>query len=379
MVSGLTIVADENMPRVREAFAPLGTVRTLPGRTLTAADVRDADALLVRSVTRVDRALLAGSRVRFVGTATIGTDHLDLDWLSAAGITVASAPGCNAESVVEYVLSALCVVDGLLAALLERRCRVGIVGVGNVGGRLARRLNALGIEVVGCDPFLEGAPVPLRPLDEVLAADVVCLHTPLTRGGDHPTWHLLDDARIAALRPGTVLLNAGRGEVVDNAALLARLRRAADLQVVLDVWEGEPAIDAELLRRVMLGTPHIAGYSQDGKLAGTRMVLEACCRCFGLPVPAMAGESGRPRLRLDARLDAVELLRSALLQGYDIRADDDRLRAALRDDETGAAFDALRRHYPVRRELAAFDVEVDGELSARQAQLLGAIGVRAER
>lgn len=368
------------MPRVRDWFAPLGDVRVLPGRTLAAADVREADVLLVRSVTRVDRALLDGSRVQFVGTATIGTDHLDLDWLRSAGITVASAPGCNAQSVVEYVLSALCVTNDLLESLQGRRSRVGIVGLGNVGGRLARRLSALGIDVIGCDPLVAESVIPRRALDEVLAADVVCLHTPLTRGGDHPTWHLLDAARIAALRPGTLLLNAGRGDVVDTAALLQRLRRAADLDVVLDVWEGEPAINIDLLERLRLGSPHIAGYSQDGKLAGTRMVLEACCRHFELQLPQLDDAEVRPRLQLDAALDEVALLRSAVLQAYDIRADDTRMRAALRDDDvSGAAFDALRRHYPVRRELAAFEVDVSGVLSVRQRQLLSAAGVRAGR
>lgn len=373
----LTIVADENIPQVRDWFAPLGSVRTLPGRTLTAADLRDADALLVRSVTRVDRALLDGSRVQFVGTATIGTDHLDLDWLHANGIAVASAPGSNAESVVDYVLSALAVVDDRLEALLAGRHRVGIVGLGNVGGRLARRLLGLGIGTIGCDPLLEQAPVPLRPLDEILDCDVICLHTPLIRGGAHPTWHLFDAARIAALRSGTLLLNAGRGEVVDNDALLTRLRRAADIPVVLDVWEGEPSIDGELLERVRLGTPHIAGYSQDGKLTGTRMMLAACCRHFELAPPTLAQQGERPRLRLDAALDEAALLRSAVLQAYDIRDDDSRLRAALRDDASGAAFDALRRHYPPRRELSVFDVDVSGDLSARQRQLLVALGVRA--
>lgn len=375
-MSNLTIVADENMPRVAEWFAPLGTVRTLPGRAIDASDLRDADVLLVRSVTRVDRALLEGSRVRFVGSATIGTDHLDLDWLAGAGIAVAAAPGCNANSVVEYVLGALSVLDGRLEALLARRQRVAVIGLGNVGGRLARLLAALGIDVVGCDPFVDSAGVPRCSLDQALAADVVCLHTPLTRTGSHPTWHLLDAARIEALCSGALLLNAGRGEVVDNAALCERLQRAADLDVVLDVWEGEPAIDVDLLRHVRLGTPHIAGYSQDGKLAGTRLVLEACCRHFGLPVPPTAAPAQRPRLRLDAGLDPVMLLRSTLLQVYDIRQDDRQLREVLAVDRSGTAFDALRRYYPVRRELAACEVEVDGELTPEQRRLLTVLRVQ---
>ena len=280
----MLIIADENMPFVREWFAPFGTVRTLPGRALTADQVRDADALLVRSVTRVNRELLQGSRVRFVGSATSGIEHVDADYLRAQGIGCASAPGCNATAVVEYVLSCLCALDGVLEKLLAGGV-VGIIGLGNVGARLTQRLQALGIHCVGYDPFLTPqSGLPLCDLDTVLNADVVCCHTPLTATGAYPTRHLLDIERLRRLRKDAVLINAGRGAVVDNAALLDLLRERDDVRAVLDVWESEPAIELALLDAVTLATPHIAGYSWDGKVAGTRAVLDSFCGFFHLPL-----------------------------------------------------------------------------------------------
>lgn len=377
----MLIVADENMPRVREWFAPLGEVVTIPGRNLDAAAVRDADALLVRSVTRVDRALLDGSRVRFVGSATIGTDHLDLDYLRASGIACANAPGCNADAVVDYVLSSLCALDGVLERLLGGDAQVGIVGLGNVGGRLYRRLSALGIRCLGHDPLLAAASaLPRHELATVLAADVICCHTPLTRGGPHPTFHLLDAARLEQLRSGKrVLINAGRGGAVDTAALTSALDGETGFRAVLDVWEDEPAIDGELLRAVSIATPHIAGYSLDGKLAGTRMVLEAFCRFAGVSVPLVENvESVALELDIAPHSSVVTLVRAAVQAVYDVRGDDQRLRAALSSGVgaagRGAAFDALRKHYPERREIAACHIANPDELSAEHAAWLRRLG-----
>lgn len=355
----MKLVADENIPLCEAFFGGFGEIVRLPGRQMTAAQLADADALLVRSVTRVDAGLLAGSCVRFVGTCTIGTDHLDTAWLESAGITWANAPGCNANSVVEYVYAALAALD----INWRQRC-FGIIGCGNVGGLLYRRLRAQGVDCRCYDPFLTPADNPdLAPLEEVLAADVVCLHTPLTTAGPHPTHHLLDAGRLRQLRPGAVLLNAGRGEVIDNGALLARLREGVDLTVVLDVWEPEPQISLSLLDRVALGTPHIAGYSLDGKLMGTAMIYQALCRHLGV----------EPRLQLARLAPAVSDSRRRLAGGrwgdlgeliasvYDIRADDARLRAlatAVRAGEADLAqgFDGLRKHYPVRREFHNYTV-----------------------
>lgn len=376
------VVADENIPRVRELFAALGTVVTVPGRTLAPADVAGADILLVRSVTSVDAHLLNGSRVAFVGTATIGTDHLDLAYLQRAGIAVASAPASNAQSVVDYVLSTLAVLDGVL----ERVCggaSVGIVGLGNVGSRLLRRLRTMGINAVGYDPFLNVPDLPQQPLAHVLGCDVVCLHTPLTRDGEHPTWHLLDAARLATLKAGAVLLNAGRGAVVDNAALQQLLEQRRDLQVVLDVWEFEPSISIPLLERVALGTPHIAGYSLDGKLAGTHMLLRACCDFLGEPMPLEQTEHARQLLTLSAEVtsgEAVDVLRAALLAVYDPRQDDADLRAGAKVGANAEVptmadrFDQLRKLYPVRREIAGFVIQNAAALKPAARTLLAAAG-----
>lgn len=381
----MLIVADENIARVGEAFAAYGEVRTLPGRSLGAEAVRDADILLVRSVTPVGRDLLEGSRVRFVGSATIGVDHIDTTWLDAQGVVWANAPGCNATAVVEYVLGCLAALDGVLERLSSGGV-VGVIGLGNVGSRLVTRLRRLGIRCIGYDPLLAMADplsgaatnLPLCDLEQVLAADVICCHAPLTREGAYPSLHMLDANRLRQLRPGAVLLNAGRGGVVDNAALRDLLVDRPDLRVVLDVWEGEPRIDRALLAAVALGTPHIAGYSVDGKLAGTRQVLAACARQFGWALPAspLAADSV-PTVTIDDELSGMALLRHAIAQVYDVRNDDRRLRSRLNEvmaEEVGAEFDNLRKTYPERREFAAVRIDNWDALCTGNRSLLLALG-----
>ncbi len=290
----MKILVDANVPAADACFGVLGEVVRRPGREIAPGDLRDADALVVRSITRVDAALLAEARrLRFVGTCTIGTDHVDTRLLAERGIAFASAPGCNAEAVVDYVLVSLLTLAERQGWRLAER-RVGVVGAGNVGGRLLHRLSAMGIDCLACDPPRveaeghatpgSGAPADFVDLDTLIdECDVLCLHTPLVREGPHATHHLLDAERIAALAPGTVLLNAGRGDCLDGQALRARLAGQGDISAVLDVWEGEPGIDAALRDLVELATPHIAGYSLDGKLRGTHQVTRALCRAFGLP------------------------------------------------------------------------------------------------
>jgi erythronate-4-phosphate dehydrogenase len=359
----MLIVADENMPFVREWFEPLGQVQLLPGRSLTSAHVRNADALLVRSVTAVNRELLDGSRVRFVGSATSGIEHIDEKYLQGKGVAYASAAGCNATAVVEYVLSCLCAIDGVLEKLCDGGV-VGVIGLGNVGARLVRRLQALNIRCAGYDPFLDADDLPLCDLNTVLEADVICCHTPLTKDGLHPTWHLIDEPRLRALRQGAVLINAGRGAVVDNAALLRTLNDRDDLRVVLDVWESEPVIDRALLNKISLATPHIAGYSWDGKVAGTRMVLEAFCEFFQLPPPVSTDNSAaKPTLRLFQNANKSALIRSAMQAVYDVRGDDLTMRNSLSncsDDEIALVFDRLRKNYPQRREIASYVIDWSG-------------------
>ena len=372
----MLIVADENIPLLDSFFGDMGEIRRVNGRDLSPGEVRDADILLVRSVTRVDQRLLEGSRVRFVGTTTIGTDHVDLAWLEANGIRFSAAPGCNANSVVEYVLS-------VLSLYAERRgladwsdLSVGIIGVGNVGGGLAARLDRLGFTVRLCDPpraEREGESGPeFVSLDEALACDVVTLHTPLTREGPHATHHLIGERELSRLGAGQLLINSGRGEVVDSAALKARLQAPQAPTVVLDVWEREPRIDPELVERVWLATPHIAGYSLEGKVQGTEMIYQAVSRFLGLPVRKKAGqflpEPALSKMSFTGAADEGRALSLALRACYDPRQDDARLRLAMAGDAEAraAASDRLRRDYPVRRECSSLKIQLKG--SSRSLQ-----------
>ncbi len=361
--SPLRILADENIPMAREAFGGLGVVRLAPGRALTPEAVREADVLLVRSVTRVDAALVEGSALRFVGSATIGTDHVDGAALRARGIAFAHAPGSNAESVVEYVLAALLRLAAARGASLRGKT-AGIVGCGAIGGRLAAQLPAFGLRVLKNDPPLaeRAGPQDFVTLEALLAAaDVVTLHVPLTREGRHATHHFLDGAALRRMQPGAWLLNTARGAVVSNAALLAALAEGRPGAAVLDVWEGEPSPDPALLRRVDLATPHVAGYSYDGKVQGTVMLYRALAAHLGLP-PAWDAEAAfapgpDDRLALDPpdpSLSETAWLDALVRQMYDLAADDARLRRLLTlpSGERAAFFNDLRKHYPRRRAFA---------------------------
>jgi erythronate-4-phosphate dehydrogenase len=370
------IVADANIPLAAEAFGPLGEVAALAAERITAEAIREADALLVRSVTRVDAALLAGSRVRLVATATIGFDHVDRAYLESQGIGFAYAPGSNARSVAEYVLAALHALaheDGFRLADKV----LGIVGCGNVGGRLARLAEGIGMRVLRNDPPLArqtGDPNYL-PIEAMAEADIVTFHVPLARGGPDPTYHMVSAGLLARLKRGAIVINSSRGAVAETAALKAAVDAGQVGALVLDVWEGEPNIDVELLRRVRIATPHIAGYSYDGKVNGTRMVLDALCRHFGLkrewdpsglmPPPAC------PRVRVPAGLDIQGALGLAIRAAYDIEADDRRLRgiAAQPPERRSRYFSGLRKEYPVRREFPATTVELAGPQPALAAAL----------
>ncbi|WP_041770357.1 4-phosphoerythronate dehydrogenase PdxB [Metapseudomonas resinovorans] len=372
----MRIVADENIPLVEAFFGDLGEIRRLPGRAIDAAALADADLLLVRSVTRVDRALLAGSPVRFVGTCTIGTDHLDLDYFAEAGIAWSSAPGCNARGVVDYVLGSLLVLAEDAGVDLASRT-FGVVGAGQVGGRLVDVLRGLGWRVLVCDPPRQAAEggdyVDLATI--LRECDAISLHTPLDQG----THHLLDAQRLAQLRPGAWLINASRGAVVDNQALRELLGRRDDLRVVLDVWEGEPQADAALAQLCRIATPHIAGYSLDGKLRGTAQIYQAWCRVSGQAESVSLGEllpaTWLPELALDASCDPDWALATLCRAVYDPRRDDADFRRSLVGDDAQrrAAFDGLRKHYPVRREIDGLRVALKGD-APRLAELVRALG-----
>jgi erythronate-4-phosphate dehydrogenase len=314
----------------------MGTVQFIPGRQMSAAAVRDADALLVRSVTPVNAALLDGSAVKFVATATIGTDHVDAEYLSNRGIGFASAAGSNANSVAEYVVAALLELAYRQKFHLRDKT-IGIVGVGNVGSRVVRYAKALEMRVLQNDPprqQAEGLP-DFVSLERVLGeADIVTVHVPLLE----TTRRMFHRSNLE----GFILINTARGPVVDNRALLKAIDGDRLGGCVLDVWENEPNILPELLDVVDIGTPHIAGYSLDGKVNGTRMIYEAACRHFGVePV-------WKPVLPAPLAVDLTGELRDVVRRMYDISADDAALRANIR------GFDKLRAEYPVRREFQTY-------------------------
>ncbi|MFK3947746.1 4-phosphoerythronate dehydrogenase PdxB [Pseudomonas fulva] len=378
----MLIVADENIPLLDAFFQGFGEIRRYPGRSLDAASVREADILLVRSVTKVDRHLLEGSRVQFVGTCTIGTDHLDLDYFDQVGIRWSSAPGCNARGVVDYVLGSLLTLADLEGASLPERV-YGVVGAGQVGGRLVSVLRALGWKVMVCDPLRQAAEGgDYVELDTLLqACDVISLHTPLERGGQYPTWHLLGPAELAKLRPGAWLINASRGAVVDNGALRALLQQRDDLHAVLDVWEGEPQVDLQLADLCTVATPHIAGYSLDGRQRGTAQIYRALCQHLGVnEVIQLADLLPRPpvaQIELDAEVDLQWALAMLCRAVYDPRRDDADFRRSLSEDvqQQRAAFDALRKHYPPRREIEGLSVRIRGS-SPELARLIDALGAK---
>ncbi|AMS13310.1 erythronate-4-phosphate dehydrogenase [Pseudomonas chlororaphis] len=381
----MLIVADENIPLLDAFFAGFGEIRRFPGRAIDRAAIEGADVLLVRSVTQVSRALLEGSQVRFVGTCTIGTDHLDLEYFHEAGIRWSSAPGCNARGVVDYVLGSLLTLAEIEGADLTQRT-YGVVGAGEVGGRLIEVLRGLGWKVLVCDPprqVAEGGDYV--SLEQILAqCDVISLHTPLTKAGELPTWHLLDKQRLRQLRPGAWLINASRGAVVDNTALREVLLEREDLQAVLDVWEGEPQVDVALAELCVLATPHIAGYSLDGRQRGTAQIYQALCDDRGQP-QAIHLRDLLPRpwlseVSLDAHSDPAWSLAMICRAVYDPRRDDADFRRSLVGSvaEQRAAFDALRKSYPPRREIDGLAVRIQGEAPGLQqiVSALGAVSVR---
>ncbi len=344
-----------------EHFSALGELRLFDGRQLDADILGDAEVLLVRSVSKVNAQLIKGSRLRFVGSATAGIDHIDLAALAAADIAFSAAPGCNAHPVAEHVVTCLYAH----AARLEcapSELTVGIIGCGHVGRSLAQLLDALAISHVDHDPPRAALKPGFRSASRAaaLACEVVTLHVPLIANGPWPTVNLLNDDTIAALRPGTLVINSARGGVLDEAALSARLDGPQALVAAIDCWAGEPRVDRQLLTRAWLATPHLAGHSREARLAATRMLWEALRRWRGLaPVqaPVVLPSVATP-LEFPAQGGTVALLASL----YPIAAHDARMRATLSMSRALAAahFDDIRRRYALRREFGAYGVACAG-------------------
>ena len=389
----MKILADSNMPLALEAFSTLGETTLLDGRLITPEHLRGVDLLFTRSTTKINAALLEhADRLKFYGSAVIGTDHIDIPLLERRKIPWSAAPGCNAESVAQYVTTAML----LLARKNNFKLRgktLGLVGAGNVGQKIINKICALGMDLLICDPPLLDLAFahyrdkdPLEPVDfpfghfesfsEILPrADILTLHVPLNTNAADPccTHHLLNAKNLRKLKRDAVLINAARGPVVDNAALLAHLNARPETLCALDTWEGEPRCDAALASRVHIATPHIAGYSHEGKVNGTRMVYEAACRSLGIaptfefPLPPPPC----PEFHADAAryANAEDLLCDLCLATYDLPADDAAFRASFNSAEPAKAFDLLRANYPYRREFSATRAVIKNAAPALQKTL----------
>jgi len=350
----MKIVIDRNIPGVDKTFVQHGDIERVDGRSLDRQQLLDADALITRSITRVDAGLLEGTPVRFVGTATIGTDHLDTIWLEQQGITWASAPACNSDAAAQYTLAMI----WLACKRLERNPTdqsVGIIGRGNVGSRLQKLLTVLGISCVANDPPLaDSGTSGLVSLDEALSQDIVCLHVPLTRIGPHPT----------------IRMNTARGNVLDGAALLSQLN-SGRLHAALDVWPGEPQIDPELVKATTVATPHVAGYSDDGKLNGTLMVYKAFCAWLDEP-PIAPVDDDSEILELDLH-SVKNPISSALKAACFVQNHDSAMRRLtdLAPKKRAMMFDRLRREYPSRRDFLAWRIHGIDKNTASTFKMLG--------
>ena len=343
----IKVIVDDKIPYIREALAAMNVEACyVPGDAFTPAIVRDADALIIRTRTRCDESLLEGSRVQFIATATIGYDHIDTVYCAARGIRWTNAPGCNAASVRQYVQSVLLLLQRERGLQLAD-ATLGVVGVGHVGSLVVEMARSWGMRVLCCDPpRAERGEQGFVSLETIAReADVVTLHTPLVRQGEHPTFHLADEEFFASLERKPYFINTSRGETTDTQALMKALDEGRIAQCCIDVWEHEPHIDLDLLDRCHIGTPHIAGYSADGKANATRMSLESLSRHFGLgDVPTILPPPP-PQRALFAASRA-----EALLSIYDPHTDSRALKAS------PSQFEYLRGHYPLRREEQAFDL-----------------------
>jgi erythronate-4-phosphate dehydrogenase len=345
----LSIVADQQILLAGEVFSKIGDVQLVDGRSIDHEIIHDADVLLVRSVTKVNEALLKNSKIKFVGSATSGIDHIDTNYLKKSSITFSHALGSNARSVAEYVLSSLLVIAEQHDFELTEKT-VGIIGCGQVGSRVKRFMDALGVKCLLNDPPLASKTSnhTYVELEEILQADIITLHVPFTIDGEFPTSKMMNKGVLDNLKPEVILVNTSRGEVIDEAALLAFKQEKPDATLILDVWCNEPQIDISLLQQAFIATPHIAGYSYDGKLKATEMLFDALNDYLQQKLSkADLINSEQEKLIIDD--DAIQL---AVLQSYDVRSDSIALMdlTNMEEEKRAAYFDSLRKNYPIRRE-----------------------------
>lgn len=358
----MKIIIDENISFALEAFSGLGEAELVNGRKIPASLLREAGALVVRSTTNVNKDLLDGTKIKFVGTATIGTDHIDLDYLNERNIAFSSAAGCNSQAVAEYVITVI--ANAAKEKKLKLKdCSIGIIGIGNIGSIVERFARALGMNVKRNDPpLLRKYGNGYCSLEEAISCDFVTLHVPLNTGGIDKTVNLICERECGLLKPGSVFINASRGQVVNGRALLDALT-GKNIYAALDVWETEPDVDIRLLEKVRFGSPHIAGYTLEGKANGTKYVYDALCSFLDIE-PAwrpMLPEVKENEIILSGNPSLEEALFTVTAHIYHIQEDDERLRkiAPLAHEKRGEYFDYLRKTYPYRREFRNYKIKFE--------------------
>ena len=375
----MQIIIDDKIPYIRGAFEAVADVVYLPGSKTTANIVRDADAIITRTRTICNEKLLAGSTVKFIATATIGYDHIDNDYCDKAGIKWTNAPGCNSKSVEQYIASVLMVLAEKRNFCLNE-LTIGVVGVGNVGSKVARFCELLGMKVLLNDPPRERkeGSAQFVNLEQIKnEADIITLHVPLNIKGEDATYHLADDAFFKSLKKKPVLINSCRGEVVRTDSVKLALIKGQIADFVCDCWENEPDIDLDLLEMTCLATPHIAGYSKDGKATGTLMSVQAISDFFKLGLDNWRPEGielpAQPVIQIDGKgLTEQQIISKAILHTYDIRSDDALFRSKPAD------FEKQRGDYPTRREFPAYTIEVQS-VSHETIQKLKKMGFKRQK
>ena len=359
----MKLTVDENIPQGKEAFGKFGEIVLSNGRKITNDMLKDTDVLIVRSITNVNRELLKNTNVRFVGTATIGTDHIDKEYLANENIRFADAAGCNAYSVAEYIICSM--LQYLVPADIKfKDTSIGIIGCGNVGSKVAGFVKSLGMKVFMNDPPLQrkGGDNIYCSFDDAAAADIVTFHVPLNKTGIDKTYHLLNETNIDKIKSGALLINSSRGPVIKNDALLKRLKDRSDLFTVLDVWENEPNFDPELLKFVNYGTPHIAGYSFEGKMNGTKIIHDKLCEFLNSDSDwqPLYPEIEKKNFQFNSNNNFEIELNKLTKEIYGISFDSDNLKKSLSfdNDSRGKYFDELRKKYYTRREFNNYSVEI---------------------
>ncbi|MCK5225827.1 MAG: 4-phosphoerythronate dehydrogenase [Planctomycetes bacterium] len=375
----MKIVADKNIPFVSECFSSIGDIKAVPGNEIRPGTIADTDILLVRTIMQVNSDLLANSKIRFVGAVSTGFEHVDIDYLQRNNIGFSSAPGSNSNSVAEYIVAALLSVAKDKKLNLQNKS-IGVIGVGNIGSKVAKKAAALGMRIYLNDPLLQRRTHDEKylPLNDLFDCDFITLHTPLTFQGQDKTFHLADEVFFKSLKHDCVFINTSRGGVVDTNALKTAIKSDKFKSVVLDVWENEPNIDSELCKLVDIATPHIAGYSLDGRATGTGIVYRAVCKHFGLdynldlqsflPKPAVSQLKINPQPG-----DEQDIIIKAVEQVYRIKEDDSQLRKILTLPaiERNAFFGQLRKNYPVRREFNSLEIILESNCKSLADKLAG--------